>query len=304
MPLDSDSDYSEQPTTQIPREAYGCGSCSRSTEAFLTVLSGANVGMSFPLQDGLVLGRSSRADIQLTDHSISRQHCRLDVEDGRYILTDLGSLNGTYVNGERISRIPLLDGDRIQIGASILKFAYYDPIEKSFLLQIASASTWDPLTGLYNRRFFMEQLELEIGFARRHHTPLYLIYIDLDEFKEINDRYGHLAGDQALVQVARQFQAQVRKEDLLARLGGDEFVLLVRRVEESNVVELAERLRQAIQSLRIELGSELLTLTCSIGIASLSNLDGTQEEMLATADNALYQAKAAGGNCVVFPSRS
>jgi diguanylate cyclase (GGDEF)-like protein len=302
MPLDPTSHYQEEPTTHIPEEAYARGSRGRSVEAFLTVLSGANTGMTLPLRDGLVLGRSSHVDIQLTDHGISRQHCRLDVENGRYILTDLESLNGTYVNGERITRIPLLEGDRIQIGASTLKFAYYDSVEESFFLQMASAAIYDPLTGLHNRRFFMEQLELEIQFAQRHHTSLYVLYFDLDGFKLVNDQWGHLAGDQALIQAAHQLQAQIRKEDLLARLGGDEFALLVRGIEESQVLQLAERFRYAIESLSLEIGSELVSFTCSIGIASMAHLQGevNRQNMLAAADNALYQAKSGGRNRVVL----
>ncbi|MCF2972680.1 GGDEF domain-containing protein [Synechococcus sp. Nb3U1] len=305
MPLDSPSPYQEEPTTQIPKEASAQGSRGKSAEAFLTVLSGANTGMTLPLQDGLFLGRSGNVDIQLTDHGISRQHCRLDVENGRYILTDLKSLNGTYVNGERITRIPLLEGDRIQIGASTLKFAYYDWVEEAFFLQMASAAIYDPLTGLHNRRFFMEQLELEIQFALRHQTSLYVLYFDLDGFKLVNDQWGHLAGDQALIQAAHQLQAQVRKEDLLARLGGDEFALMVRGIEESQVLQLAERFRCAIESLSLEIGkigSELVSFTCSIGIAAMGNLQGevNRQKLLAAADHALYQAKARGRNRVVL----
>ncbi|MEN9221640.1 MAG: GGDEF domain-containing protein [Thermostichus sp. BF3_bins_97] len=302
MPLDPTSSHQEDPTTHITEEACAAVSRTKPSEAFLTVLSGANSGMTVPLTNGMVLGRGATADVQLADHGISRQHCRLDVEGGRYVLTDLKSLNGTYVNGERISRIPLLEGDRIQIGASTLKFAYYDPVEEAFFLQMASAAIYDPLTGLYNRRFFMGQLELEIQFAQRHHTPLYVFYFDLDGFKGINDRWGHLAGDQALMQAAQRLQGQIRKEDLLARLGGDEFALLVRGIEESQIMRLAERFRQAIESLVVELGSEPLTFTCSIGIASLLSLEGeiSRQNLLAAADSALYQAKAAGRNRVVM----
>ncbi|MEN9231401.1 MAG: GGDEF domain-containing protein [Thermostichus sp. DG02_5_bins_236] len=302
MPLDPTFHYQEEPTTHLPEEAIVPGSHARSVEAFLTVLSGANTGMTLPLREGMVMGRSGSADIQLPDHGISRQHCRLDVEDGRYILTDLGSLNGTYVNGERITRIPLLEGDRIQIGASTLKFAYYDSVEEAFYLQMASAAIYDPLTGLHNRRFFMEQLELEIHFAQRHHTSLYVLYFDLDGFKLVNDQWGHLAGDQALMQAAQQLQAQVRKEDLLARLGGDEFALMVRGIEESQVLRLAERFRQAIEFLSVELGPESATITCSIGIASMFRLKGeiSSQNLLAAADVALYQAKSGGRNQVIL----
>lgn len=288
----------EEPTTCISLECYGLGVEREPVGAFLTVLWGANMGMTFPLGETAVVGRSSQADIQLWDHAVSRQHCRLEREGGTYILTDLGSLNGTYVNWQRVTRLPLADRDRIQVGNSLLQFAYYDRLEEAFFFQVAAAALYDPLTGLHNRRFFLEHLQREMAFARRHSFPLHLLYLDLDNFKLINDRWGHLAGDQALIQVAQQLQDQVRREDLLARLGGDEFVLMVRGVPEAQILQLAKRLRQAVQSLPLQVGAEVIHLTCSIGVASLLSLSAepSVQSFLAAADQALYQAKRQGGN--------
>ncbi|MGY2716993.1 diguanylate cyclase (GGDEF)-like protein [Thermostichus sp. MS-CIW-19] len=288
----------EEPTTCISLECYGLGVEREPVGAFLTVLWGANMGMTFPLGETAVVGRSSQADIQLWDHAVSRQHCRLEREGGTYILTDLGSLNGTYVNWQRVTRLPLADRDRIQVGNSLLQFAYYDRLAEAFFSQMAAAALYDPLTGLHNRRFFLEQLEWEIPFALRHRLPLHLLYLDLDNFKLINDRWGHLAGDQALIQVARQLQDQVRREDLLARLGGDEFVLMVRGVPEAQILQLAKRLRQAVQSLPLQVGAEVIHLTCSIGVASWLSLSAepSVQSFLEAADQALRQAKMQGGN--------
>jgi len=288
----------EEPTTCISLECYGLGVEREPVGAFLTVLWGANMGMTFPLGETAVVGRSSQADIQLWDHAVSRQHCRLEREGGTYILTDLGSLNGTYVNWQRVTRLPLADRDRIQVGNSLLQFAYYDRLEEAFFFQVAAAALYDPLTGLHNRRFFLEHLQREMAFARRHSFPLHLLYLDLDNFKLINDRWGHLAGDQALIQVAQQLQDQVRREDLLARLGGDEFVLMVRGVPEAQILQLAKRLRQAVQSLPLQVGAEVIHLTCSIGVASLLSLSAetSVQSFLEAADQALYQAKRQGGS--------
>ncbi|MGY3019768.1 two-component system, cell cycle response regulator [Thermostichus sp. OS-CIW-18] len=285
----------EEPTTCISLECYGLGVEREPVGAFLTVLWGANMGMTFPLGETAVVGRSSQADIQLWDHAVSRQHCRLEREGGTYILTDLGSLNGTYVNWQRVTRLPLADRDRIQVGNSLLQFAYYDRLAEAFFFQVAAAALYDPLTGLHNRRFFLEHLQREMAFARRHSFPLHLLYLDLDNFKLINDRWGHLAGDQALIQVARQLQDQVRQEDLLARMGGDEFALLVRGIPDSQILQLAGRLQQAVQSLPLEGG---IPLTCSIGVASLLRLpaETSAQSFLAAADQALYQAKRQGGS--------
>lgn len=288
----------EEPTTCISLECYGLGVEREPVGAFLTVLWGANMGMTFPLGETAVVGRSSQADIQLWDHAVSRQHCRLEREGGTYILTDLGSLNGTYVNWQRVTRLPLADRDRIQLGNSLLQFAYYDRLEEAFFFQVAAAALYDPLTGLHNRRFFLEHLQREMAFARRHSFPLHLLYLDLDNFKLINDRWGHLAGDQALIQVARQLQDQVRQEDLLARLGGDEFVLMVRGVPEAQILQLAKRLRQAVQSLPLQVGAEVIHLTCSIGVASWLSLSAetSVQSFLEAADQALRRAKMQGGN--------
>lgn len=285
----------EEPTTCISLECYGLGVEREPVGAFLTVLWGANMGMTFPLGETAVVGRSSQADIQLWDHAVSRQHCRLEREGGTYILTDLGSLNGTYVNWQRVTRLPLADRDRIQLGNSLLQFAYYDRLEEAFFFQVAAAALYDPLTGLHNRRFFLEHLQREMAFARRHSFPLHLLYLDLDNFKLINDRWGHLAGDQALIQVARQLQDQVRQEDLLARIGGDEFALLVRGIPDSQILQLAGRLQQAVQSLPLQRG---IPLTCSIGVASLLRLpaETSVQSFLEAADQALYQAKRQGGS--------
>ena len=285
----------EEPTTCISLECYGLGVEREPVGAFLTVLWGANMGMTFPLGETAVVGRSSQADIQLWDHAVSRQHCRLEREGGTYILTDLGSLNGTYVNWQRVTRLPLADRDRIQVGNSLLQFAYYDRLEEAFFFQVAAAALYDPLTGLHNRRFFLEHLQREMAFARRHSFPLHLLYLDLDNFKLINDRWGHLAGDQALIQVARQLQDQVRQEDLLARMGGDEFALLVRGIPDSQILQLAGRLQQAVQSLPLQGG---IPLTCSIGVASLLRLpaETSVQSFLEAADQALYQAKRQGGS--------
>ena len=302
MPPDPLFPMPEEPTTRIPPEVYERGAQAEPTAAFLTVISGANVGMTFPMASGGVLGRSHQADIQLSDHAVSRQHCRLEREGEDYVLTDLGSLNGTNVNGKRISRILLKDGDRIQVGATTLKFAHYDAAEAAFFSQMATAALYDPLTGLHNRRFFLEQLELEIPFALRHHIPLHVLYLDLDGFKRINDRWGHWVGDQTLIRVAQQLQAQVRREDLLARLGGDEFALLVRGIPNPQILGLTERLRQAVQLLSVQVGAETTHLSCSVGIASLLELGerADPQSLLTAADKALYRAKAEGGDREIF----
>jgi len=162
----------------------------------------------------------------------------------------------------------------------------------------------DGLTGVYNRRFFQEMLRIEAERAERAQQPLSLILVDLDEFKEVNDRYGHPAGDAVLTQVADRIRRSVRPSDLVARYGGEEFVCLLPGAGEEAAVEVAERVRQSVSRQTISVGNgATVGLTSSLGLATagtrtgrpLSDTDG----LVTDADTALYRAKAYGRNQVV-----
>ncbi len=155
----------------------------------------------------------------------------------------------------------------------------------------------DPLTGLANRRALMGHLEREWARMKRHGTPLSFVMGDIDHFKNINDTYGHGAGDLVLQETAKTITQQCRKTDLAARYGGEEFAVVVADAAASTASCLAERCRQEIESLRIGLRAATITTTASFGVADsigLSSLD----VLIACADKALYEAKKAGRNAV------
>lgn len=155
----------------------------------------------------------------------------------------------------------------------------------------------DSLTGLLNRRGLEEHALREIERSRRHGTPLALLAIDLDHFKNINDRYGHETGDTVLCLVASTLAAAMRNYDVAARLGGEEFIALLVNTNGQNAVSTAERLRSAVEALRVSAGGHGLRFTASFGIAVFHSGD-TLEGVLRRADQALYAAKLAGRNCV------
>ena len=196
---------------------------SQRTRAALTVVSGPATGRAFSVEGVTVLGRGREAEVRIDDAGASRAHARITpTGEGVYVLEDLGSLNGTFVDGERIDRIELRSGARINIGPNIVvTFAIMDAQAEKLAHQLYESSVRDPLTRAFNRRYLVERLASEIAYGLRHHTPLGLILFDLDHFKRINDTYGHLVGDEVLREVSALVQRFIRVEDVFARFGGE-----------------------------------------------------------------------------------
>jgi two-component system, cell cycle response regulator len=273
----------------------------------LLVLAGPQFGDVFPLAPGKehVIGRREDADVSIRDDGISRRHAAIRVEGEGAILRDLGSANGTFVDGVRVEEARLEDGSRVAIGgATTLKFAWADALEARWQMKLAESALQDPLTGLYNRRHFEERLSGELAAAQRHGRTVSLLLTDVDHFKAVNDVHGHLAGDEALKMLAFVLRGAVRKEDVLARYGGEEFVVIARETALSGGKALAERIRRAVERSRCAWQGHDLGLTVSIGVTVSVGLaeyvpGRTDRELVECADRALYLAKQAGRNQVM-----
>jgi len=167
--------------------------------------------------------------------------------------------------------------------------------------KLEALSATDPLTGLANRRHFNHFLEQEMQQTRREHHPLSIIMIDIDYFKPYNDNYGHLAGDEALIKVARALSSSLtRPMDLAARYGGEEFVLVLPNTDLEGAIKIAERVQESIQALHLrheytQLPSKVMTISMGISEMKLQT-DGAAESFIHRADMALYVAKEAGRN--------
>lgn len=156
----------------------------------------------------------------------------------------------------------------------------------------------DALTGVLNRRGFLDATLRAISQARRSAQPLTLIMADLDHFKRVNDSYGHAAGDRALARFAAHLTSELRQSDLVGRIGGEEFALLLSNTDLEAATQVAERLCQALALATMEIGGARVQLTASFGVAALSTQDGDVEDLLERADQGLYRAKEAGRNRV------
>ncbi len=160
--------------------------------------------------------------------------------------------------------------------------------------QLAKLARTDPLTGLANRRLLFERLESEFARAQRYQRPFCLLYIDLDGFKAINDRFGHLFGDEILRGSALAMQATLRSTDLIARIGGDEFAVLLPETTTAGAEYVVDKLRRSLAAYGNQLSPAVPPLTLSIGVGEISDGDEAIEDILARADKAQYLAKASG----------
>lgn len=168
--------------------------------------------------------------------------------------------------------------------------------------KILELSRRDGLTGIWNRRYLEELMAHNFAVARRSQTPLALLMVDLDHFKQINDVHGHHAGDKVLQAAAQMLQQSLRDIDHIGRYGGEEFVVLLPFCDADTALIIAERCRRALAALTVTVDERIIPVTASIGVSALSNGIGpdSQHRMLVAADEALYAAKHAGRNRVVF----
>ncbi len=239
--------------------------------------------------------------MRLVDEGISRFHCRIRAEGSDLLVEDLSSRNGTFVNGARVERSRLEDGDKIQIGrTTVLKLSFQDQLEESFQRRMLDSALRDGLTRAYNKQYFLDRLQSEMRFAMRHGSPLGLLLFDLDHFKRVNDAYGHQAGDRVLSEFAGLIMESIRHEDVFARYGGEEFAVVSRLISAADCARFAERLRRSVEQLAIGYEDAIIRVTVSIGIASVPELAvQTGDDLLRAADRALYRAKELGRNRVV-----
>jgi diguanylate cyclase (GGDEF)-like protein len=310
-----DIDFSalhESGTTQTfetaVRERVESGLAAPGAEADIILIAhpdNQRLGSRFRLSPGTTLevGRSGSVGISLPEvMSLSRKHARLRYSGPVVTLEDLGSTNGTYINGKPVhGRAVLRSGDRFQTAAVHFKFLHEQDVESAYHLAIYDLVTRDGLTEIYNKRKYEEEVQREFARAVRHERPLSLIIFDLDEFKLINDTYGHLCGDFVLKQVASVARELVRPEQMLARVGGDEFVIVAPETGLEGARTLAQKLRQQVEGLDHRYGDVKISITCSFGVAELTHDMTSPADLYRAADRALLLSKRSGRNRVAVP---
>lgn len=291
-------------TERIDLDALEAGAAEGRRRPVLVMVAGGTVGRPHALPPGRTdLGRDRSAGLPLLEgNGVSRRHARVEVDErGAARIRDLGSTNGTWVNGIRIdtgAHRPLADGDKVRIGSLVLKFLHQDGLDRRFHEEMFARAVRDPLTGCHNRTHFEARLAEETAYARRQRIPLSLLLIDLDDFKTVNDRWGHPAGDHLLTRFAAAVPPLLRTEDLFARIGGDEFAILLRRTDTSEARGLARRIGASLDGRSFPWGRDgvPLRLRLSVGIATLAGLPEecrAPTDLYEAADRDLYRVKGA-----------
>lgn len=248
----------------------------------------------------LTLGREGSCHIRLPDRTVSRCHARVEPEQDGHTVVDLGSTNGTFVNDVRVSRHHLKDGDNLMVGQAVFRFLAGGSVEAEYHREIHRMAVLDPLTGIHNRRYLLEALERELHRSARYRRPLSFLLFDVDVFKAINDRFGHLAGDFSLRELVGCVQEVLRMESVFARYGGEEFAVVLPETTQENAVRVAERLRAHLEKHLFLYEGRGYALTISVGVATATGTEiVTTQELIRQADKALFSAKQRGRNRVV-----
>lgn len=269
----------------------------------LVEVQGDAPGRVYRLQRGrTLLGRDPACAIVVDQRAASRRHAEIRRGDDGIEIEDLSSTNGTRLNGRSIAGpMPLADGHLIKIGSVV--FQYVDKLHDVEMLEaLFDTGTIDPLTGAMNKAHLLRTLNASMHVARSG-PPLSLVAIDIDHFKSVNDRHGHLCGDFILKEVCRVIRHAVRPEDMLGRFGGEEFLILMPDTVLDAAVTAAERVRQAVAAHRFEFAATHVPLTISLGVCAFAPDFAKPEDMIAAADAQLYRSKREGRNRVSAGTR-
>jgi diguanylate cyclase (GGDEF)-like protein len=263
--------------------------------------TGSAMGSRYPLREKpLVVGRGDDCDVRITDNSVSRRHARIEHAADGYVVADLGSTNGTFVNDRQLDGpVALHDGDYLRVGNCIYRYLAGGNIEAEYHEEIYRLTIQDGLTRAHNQRALTEFLDREVARSQRHNRPLSVLMFDIDKFKSINDSHGHLCGDFVLRELAGCVNDTVRKEDLFARYGGEEFALVLVETGPDEAAQAGERIRSRVEGHLFRFETTPIRLTISVGVATTAgDPDITPAALLKAADERLYQAKRTGRNRV------
>jgi diguanylate cyclase (GGDEF)-like protein len=316
--MTTEDNKNESDTTELRIDDNAAKLVNAERSPVLVSLSGELIATPIPLErDVVVLGRALEADIRLNDFRASRLHAQIsadiDINSSKTVfrIKDLGSKNGTLLNGQVIKDSVLKDGDKIFIGDHLFRFDLQDEIDRQFQQQIHRLLVHDELTGLLTSKSFFTELRREAARAGEESRPFCVLMIDADHFKQVNDTYGHLVGSRTLQELAGVIKAALRSGDVAARFGGEEFAAFLLDADCAQGMVASERVRRAVEQHAFSAtnqasgeGDPVFRMTISIGIAAYPDDATDAIQLVELADSALYRAKREGRNltCAYRPS--
>jgi diguanylate cyclase (GGDEF)-like protein len=260
----------------------------------LVVLSGNEVGQRLLVDRSLLLGRDPDADLVLSDALISWHHATIEDRGDSWTLVDLGSTNGTSVNGQRILEAALQPNDRVVLGNTVLGFELLDHVAQVYGELVERLLNIDDLSGLYVRRKFDTELGILWQTAQQRRQSLGLLVMDLDGIKQINDTHGHLFGAYVIGECGRVIGDVIGERGIATRFGGDEFIAALPKLDAEGAIEVAEEVLEAIAEHHFERKGIELHPGVSIGVAAYPEDAESTESLFQRADEAMYRAKQAG----------
>lgn len=275
-----------------------------------------NLSRAGSILEAIPILKNNRFDLVLSNHVLpdgdSLEFLRVLADKGLEVPVVVVTARGNEMIATKVIRAGACDylpSDSISKGT--LSESIYTAMENFrlkreanlALRKMAQMATRDELTGVYNRRFFVEALEREMTRAKRYGTDLVILMIDMDYFKRVNDTYGHIAGDMVLREIGKMLLDSMRQSDLICRYGGEEFAVILPNTDVEKATVVSERFRERVNKHQFEYDSKKLQITVSIGIASFDRSNDKQSptELVDNADQALYQAKREGRNRIKGP---
>jgi two-component system cell cycle response regulator len=312
--MSNKDDFDEKPTDRTAILGFDQETINRELAkakeqpACLILIRGAPQGHRFFITaDEMIIGRDPTADISITDSSISRKHAKVTRVGNVVKIEDLGSSNGTAVNGKKLESgnvAKLAKEDLIKLGNSIVKYLPAGEIEIIFYGNLNQAANTDPLTKCFNKGYFLEAIEAEVKRAKALATKLSLIFLDLDHFKKVNDTYGHEGGDFVLKEFTNLIRGTgiLKQKDIFARYGGEEFCLMMPGTSVEDAAQVAETLRGKIHGHEFNYEGTRIAVTSSLGVSELKSDHDVASDLIKAADKALYESKQGGRNRVSISS--
>lgn len=301
QPPQRDSDSHDRPTP-----IFGLAESAEQVaprKVALLRLDGASAGELHELTEaGIVVGRAPECGLVLEDSGISRRHAVIEYSKRKWRLRDLGSRNGSFLNDRRVDSALMDHGALVRFGPVVcFAFQHIDARQEATLKRLFESSDRDAITGAHNRRYAEDRLTTEVSAALRHQRALAVVLLDVDKFRAINRKHGHISGDVVLRHVAESLRPALRAEDVFSRYGGDEFLLILRETGAFEAGATAERLRRALCQSPVLTRSGPITVSVSAGCAELSECAApTATDLFALATERLNKAKEAGRNKVVI----
>ena len=264
--------------------------------------SGTHTGKVYWLTSDkdLIIGRAPENDVFIEDQNVSKRHARVVISpEGAVLVEDMGSTNGTYVNGEKITRRALRDGDNILIPTNyLLKFCYQVNLTPEATCRSGTGAALDTLTGVYARQYMLGRIDEDFVRARKQNEDLTLLLIAVDGFEMVNKTYGQDTGNMVLREVAKVVGSVLAQEAVLARYENDTFAILLRNLSDAQTVVLAQRIRRAVKNRSISRKGRKIPVTVSIGVGGLARNMKNAIDLIREVQAHLDKAKSAGHDTI------